>query len=175
MHLAEQQDASNHRQVEQGLLAPGGERHADPQTQIATFQQNVFLAQNALRTAENALKYADAGRSQRSDVGHGAQPGADARCARALPSTLEDAVKEALFNRPGSEGTNGPSRLISINWMRVYRASRPSRRSTPTRRSAFQDWPGHPIVASGSNPFSEAFGPLVNQINALSAQAGFRR
>src|SRR6202035_3252690 len=31
---------------------------------------------------------------------------------------------------------------------------------------------GHPLVSSGANPFTAAFGPLVNQIDTLSAQAG---
>ena len=54
VRLAEQQDASNRRQVEQGLLAPIDV--VATQTQVATFQQNVFTAQQALTTAENALK-----------------------------------------------------------------------------------------------------------------------
>ena len=54
VRLAEQQDASNRRQVEQGLLAPVDV--VQTQTQIATFQQNVFSAQTALTNAENALK-----------------------------------------------------------------------------------------------------------------------
>jgi len=40
VRLAEQQDASNRRQVDQGLLAPADV--IQTQTQIATYQQNVF-------------------------------------------------------------------------------------------------------------------------------------
>ena len=54
VRLAEQQDASNRRQVEQGLLAPVDV--VQTQTQIATFQQNVFSGAEALTSAENALK-----------------------------------------------------------------------------------------------------------------------
>jgi HAE1 family hydrophobic/amphiphilic exporter-1 len=54
VRLAEQQDLSNRRQVTQGILAPVDV--IQTQTQIATFQQNVFTAQEGLTRAENALK-----------------------------------------------------------------------------------------------------------------------
>jgi len=54
VRLAEQQDASNRRQVAQGLLAPIDV--IQTQTQIATFEQNVFAAQQMLSSAENAVK-----------------------------------------------------------------------------------------------------------------------
>ena len=46
VRLAEQQYESNRRQAEQGVLAPVDVMAA--QTQVANFQQNVFLAQQAL-------------------------------------------------------------------------------------------------------------------------------
>jgi outer membrane protein TolC len=52
--LAEQQDASNRRQVEQGLLSPADVLQT--QTQIAMFRQNVANAQETLTTAENTVK-----------------------------------------------------------------------------------------------------------------------
>ncbi len=54
VQLAEQQDASNRRQVEQGLLAPSDV--IQTQTQIATFEQNMLTAQQTVTAAENALK-----------------------------------------------------------------------------------------------------------------------
>src|SRR5262249_51824860 len=54
VRLAEQQYASNRRQAEQGILAPVDVVAA--QTQVATFQQNLFAAQSALTQAENNLK-----------------------------------------------------------------------------------------------------------------------
>ena len=54
VRLAEQQRASNQRQAEQGILAPIDVVAA--QTQVATFQQSLFLAQQALTAAENTLK-----------------------------------------------------------------------------------------------------------------------
>jgi HAE1 family hydrophobic/amphiphilic exporter-1 len=52
--LAEGQYDSNRRQAEQGILAPIDVVAA--QTQVATFQQSVFTAQQALTLAENNLK-----------------------------------------------------------------------------------------------------------------------
>src|SRR5262249_19561361 len=52
VRLAEQQEASNRRQVEQGLLAPVDV--VQTQTQVATFEQTQFAAQAALTAAENA-------------------------------------------------------------------------------------------------------------------------
>ena len=54
VRLAEQQYQSNRRQAEQGILAPIDVVAA--QTQVATFQQNAFAAQQALTVAENNLK-----------------------------------------------------------------------------------------------------------------------
>jgi outer membrane protein TolC len=54
VRLAEQQDSSNRRQVAQGLLAPVDV--VQTQTQIATFQQEMLAAQQAVTAAENALK-----------------------------------------------------------------------------------------------------------------------
>ena len=54
VRLAEQQDLSNRRQVKQGILAPVDV--IQTQTQISTFQQNVFTAQAGLTRAENVLK-----------------------------------------------------------------------------------------------------------------------
>ena len=54
VQLAEKQDASNRRQVAQGLLAPADV--IQTQTQIATFQQDVANAQEDLTAAENTVK-----------------------------------------------------------------------------------------------------------------------
>src|SRR5580692_10148755 len=54
VRLAELQFQSNKRQAEQGVLAPVDVVAA--QTQVATFQQSVFQAQQALTQAENNLK-----------------------------------------------------------------------------------------------------------------------
>ena len=52
--IAQQQDESNRRQEQQGLLAPIDVVAA--QTQLANFEIGAFAAQTALTQAENALK-----------------------------------------------------------------------------------------------------------------------
>ena len=84
VQLAEQQDASNRRQVEQGLLAPTDV--VATQTQIATFSQNFFAAQQAVTAAENALKVLML--ADRSDLmwGHGPHPRRARRRAGVSPA-----------------------------------------------------------------------------------------
>lgn len=93
VRLALQQDASNRRQVDQGLLAPVDV--VQTQTQIATFQQNLFTAQSSLTSAENNLKVLML--ADRTDLmwGMALEPDTRAEPAEALPS-VEEAVKQAL-------------------------------------------------------------------------------
>ncbi|HXK01170.1 MAG TPA: efflux RND transporter permease subunit, partial [Verrucomicrobiae bacterium] len=95
--LAGQQFESNRRQAEQGLLAPIDVTAV--QTQYATFQQNLFLAQQALTTTENALKSLML--PNRSDLMWSAAliPETELDTNAAVPP-LEDAIKRALAERP---------------------------------------------------------------------------
>jgi HAE1 family hydrophobic/amphiphilic exporter-1 len=139
------------------------------QTQVATFQQNVFLAQSALTNAENALKAMML--SDRNDLmwGMGLVPEDSSESTGELPP-LDQAVKEALAARPELQEAS-----LSLD---VNRAdARLSREQAKPQIDAYATLTatglaGHVMPASGSNPFSAAFGPLVNQINALSAQSG---
>jgi HAE1 family hydrophobic/amphiphilic exporter-1 len=167
VRLAEQQDASNRRQVEQGLLAPVDV--VQTQTQVATFQQNVFLAQNALTNAENALKAIMLG--DRNDLMWGMALIPDgASEARGEMPALDAAVKEALADRPEvKEATLS----VDVNQLdaRLSREQAKPQVDFYATLSA-SGLAGHPVPASGSNPFAAAFGPLVNQINTLSAAQG---
>ncbi|MFI4982098.1 MAG: efflux RND transporter permease subunit, partial [Nevskiales bacterium] len=97
VRLAERQYESNRRQVEQGILAPADVTAA--QTQVATFQQGLFAAQQALTAAENNLKMLML--PDRSDLMWGA-----AIVPETQPDTtptavpLRDAVNLALASRP---------------------------------------------------------------------------
>ena len=168
VRLALQQDASNRRQVDQGLLAPVDV--VQTQTQIATFQQNLFSAQGALTTAENALKVLIL--ADRTDLMWGMALEPDTRAAEtpdALPS-LDDAVKQALAGRPELKES---AIALDVNQL----DARLSREQTRPQVDVFANvstvgLAGHPLVQTGANPFTSAFGPLVNQINLLSTQAG---
>ena len=97
VELAERQYDSNKRQAEQGILAAVDVVAA--QTQVATFQQNLLLAQQALTQTENNLKMLML--ANRGDLMWG---------AALIPETpfdpnvtvpgLDDAVRQALNGRP---------------------------------------------------------------------------
>jgi HAE1 family hydrophobic/amphiphilic exporter-1 len=167
VRLAEQQDASNRRQVDQGLLAPVDV--VQTQTQIATFQQNVFLAQNALTSAENALKAIML--VDRNDLmwGMALIPDQAAEPRPELPA-LDAAVKEALAARPEIQEASISVDVNQIDARLTKEQAKPQIDAYATLGVA--GLAGHVIPPSASNPFSAAFAPLVNQINTLSTQAG---
>ncbi len=97
VRLAEQQDASNRRQVEQGLLAPVD--ITQTQTQIATFQQSMLSAQQAVTAAENALKVLIT--PDRSDpLWNTELVPEDMSSDRPAAAVLDDAIRTALNTRP---------------------------------------------------------------------------
>ncbi len=73
VRLAERQYQSNHRLSDQGVLAPVDVVAA--QTQVATFEQSLFAAQQLLTQAENNPEKHDAAKSHRPDVERGAAGG----------------------------------------------------------------------------------------------------
>ena len=88
---------SNRRQVAQGLLAPVDV--IQTQTQIATFQQNVFTAQEGLTRAENVLKQLMLPVRQDPQWSVALIPVTTVNLHPELPE-LADALKEALTSRP---------------------------------------------------------------------------
>lgn len=168
VRLAEQQDSSNRRQLEQGLLAPIDV--VATQTQVATFQQNVFTAQQALTSAENALKILML--ADRSDMmwGMSLVPEQLPASRNSLPS-LNDAIKTALAGRPElSESAIG----IQLN---DYDA-RLSHEQTKPQIDAYANVSLVGLAGSqlppGPNPFTSGTIALTNQVNALSALAGLQ-
>jgi len=167
VRLAERQDQSNRRQVEQGLLAPVDV--VQTQTQIATFQQNVFLAQNNLTNAENALKVLMLPDRNDHMWSMALVPEQRPEAAYPVPS-IADAVKQALAERPELKQNTIAVAINQLDARLSHEAAKPQVDAFATLSAT--GLAGHPVVQSGANPFSAAFGPLVNQINALSAQAG---
>jgi hydrophobic/amphiphilic exporter-1 (mainly G- bacteria), HAE1 family len=97
LEQARTQVDSNRRRAEQGLLAPIDITEAE--TQAATFEQNVYTAQELVTRAENALKVLIA-----SDRGS-ALWNQEIRPTTPIPSrapatTLDEAMTRALANRP---------------------------------------------------------------------------
>jgi HAE1 family hydrophobic/amphiphilic exporter-1 len=97
VRLAEQQDNSNRRQVKQGILAPVDVIQTS--TQISTFQENVFTAQEGLTRAENALKTLMAPDRRDPVWSVGLVTATPMNAASELPA-LPDALKQAFSNRP---------------------------------------------------------------------------
>jgi outer membrane protein TolC len=166
VRLAEQQDASNRRQVEQGLLAPIDV--VATQTQVATFQQNVFTAQQVLTSAENALKVLML--TDRMDLmwGMALIPQQTENSSGTLP-TLDESVKTALANRPELAESS-----ISIE-LNQY-DTRLSREQAKPQIDAYANLSltglaGIPLPP-GPNPFTTSNAPLTDRVNELSALAG---
>jgi HAE1 family hydrophobic/amphiphilic exporter-1 len=164
--LAKQQDASNRRQLEQGLLAPVDV--AATQTQIATFQQTLFSAQQAVTAAENALKVLML--PDRTDLMWNAAlvpsqaPGSEVT----LPS-LEDAVKAALAARPELAESAISIQINETDARLAREQAKPQVDAVTTVSIAGLS--GTPIV-QGVNPLTSSFAPFINSIDALNALNG---
>lgn len=169
VRLAEQQDASNRRQVEQGLLAPIDV--VATQTQVATFQQNVFTAQQTLTAAENALKVLML--PDRTDlmwsVALVPQQGPD-RQETPLPG-LDEAIRAALAKRPELEQS-----AVSIELNRYD--TRLSREQAKPQIDAYANLSltglAGNLLPPGPNPLTASTIALTNQLNELSALAGLQ-
>ena len=97
VRLAEDQRASNRRQADQGILAPIDVVAA--QTQIATFEQNLFTAQQALTTAENNLKTLMAAGASDPIWNMALAPETEPDL-NVVPPAVDEALKRALTSRP---------------------------------------------------------------------------
>lgn len=160
VRLAEQQDSSNRRQVIQGILAPVDV--IQTQTQIDTFQQNVFAAQEQLTRAENALKSLIL-----PDRNDSAWNTALVPVTAAEPSPgvlpLDDALKLALKDRPELEESALNIELNRLDTRLNREQARPQ--INAVANFSVQGLSGHqiPVVP---NPFLEQFG-LVGTLPAI--------
>jgi outer membrane protein TolC len=167
VRLAEQQDSSNRRQVAQGLLAPIDV--IQTQTQIATFEQNVFAAQQMLSSGENALKVLML--PDRNDLLWSAAlvPEDRAADARLAIPTLDDAIKYALEGRPELAQS---ALAIQINQL----DAKLSHELTKPQIDAVATISGTGLagtqLAAQTNSFAAAFEPLIDRLSTLSALAG---
>ena len=166
VRLAERQYGSNRRQAEQGLLAPIDVVAA--QTQVATFEQSLFAAQQALTQAENNLKSLML--PNRSDLLWGAAliPETQPNVNVTVPS-LDDAVQQALKSRPELAQS-----AISLEVNKLD--TRLSEEQAKPRIDAFANLTaaglaGRPLPP-GPNPFTAGTDALIGRLNQLSALAG---
>jgi outer membrane protein TolC len=152
--------------VEQGLLAPIDV--VATQTQVATFQQDVFTAQQALTSAENALKVLML--ADRTDLmwSMALVPEQAQESGENLPN-LDEAMKTALARRPELAQS-----AISIELNRYD--TRLSREQAKPQIDAYATLSltglaGNPLPP-GPNPFTSSTIALTNQVNELSTLAG---
>ena len=167
LQLAERQDASNRRLLAQGLLAAVDV--VQTQTLIATFQGNVFAAESILTAAENNLKTLML--PDRRDLmwGMALVPERTSEPPAETPS-LDAAVKQALDSRPELRESGIALEVNKLDLRLANEQRKPLVDAFATVSA--NGLAGSQVVSSGSNPFTSAFIPVINQINQLSTLAG---
>jgi outer membrane protein TolC len=163
--IAEQQDASNRRQEQQGLLAPIDVVAA--QTQLANFEIGAFAAQTALAQAENTLKTLIL--PDRSSPMWTSALIPTTPTEKAPPITpLTDAVQEALANRPEVAQSRISSEINKDDTRYLRDLTKPQ-----VDLIAIYDRAGLAgIVVPGPNPLTAGFLPIVDRLNQLSTASG---
>ena len=161
MRLAEQQDASNRRQVKQGILAPVDV--IQTQTQVSTFQQNVFTAQEGLTRAENSLKALML--ADRNDLTWSIAliPTTSINLNEALPK-LQDAIKEALLSRPELAENKVNIEVNRLDTRLNQEQARPQINAIAAL--SVQGLSGRPVPVV-PNPILEQFGLAQNTLPAI--------
>jgi len=166
VQLGRDQDESNRRQQQQGLLAPIDVVAA--QRQLATFEQSAYSAQEALTTAENALKTLIA--SGRGD------PVWSAAIVPVTPVNvspplipLADAVAEALANRPEIAQLRISHEINQADNRFFQEQTKPQVDVIASHTSA--GLAGAQLPAA-PNPFTSGLLGLTDRINELSLLSG---
>ncbi len=166
VRLAQEQFASNRRQAEQGILSPIDVVAA--QTQVAIFQQNLFLAQQAVAQAENNLKTLIL--PNRNDLlwNTALIPETQPTTQVILPP-LQDAVTEALNTRPELAENAINLQINQLDQRRSQEAAKPRVDAFATVTTS--GLAGIPLPV-GPNPFTAGFTPIVGLLNELAATSG---
>jgi len=166
VRLGRDQDESNRRQQEQGLLAPIDVVAA--QRQLATFETNAYSAQEALTAAENALKTLILPDRTDPTWSNALIPITPVNVSPPV-TPLQDAVREGLNNRPELAQVQISGEINETD-NRFYREqTKPQVDLVATHTNA--GLAGIQLPA-GPNPFTAGLTPLTDQINQLSLLAG---
>ena len=147
VRLAEQQDASNRRQVDQGLLAPVDVTQS--QTQIATFQQGMLTAQQSVTAAENALKVLMLPDRHDPLWGMAITPELLPNY-KTNPISLDDAVKQALDGRPELKQNMIAISINQLDLKRTREQTKPQVDATATLSTIGLAGLSTPLVTSGA-------------------------
>jgi len=168
VRLGGEQDESNRRQQEQGLLAPIDVVAA--QRQLATFEVNAYSAQEALTAAENVLKTLILPGRTDPTWSSALIPITPVNVSPPI-TPLIDAVREGLANRPelAQIQINGE---INATDNKFYREqTKPQVDLVATHTNA--GLAGIQLPA-GPNPFTAGLASLSDRINDLSLLAGLQ-
>jgi outer membrane protein TolC len=166
VRLAEQQDASNRRQVQQGTQAPIDV--IQTQTQLSTYQQNVFTAQQQLTQAENTLKALML--PDRTDPLWSAELKTSTSADESFPiPSLEEALQEALANRPDLKAGRIGVQVSELDARLAEEQAKPQ--INLTAQVETQGLAGR-VLPQTSSIFGSLFTDLFTQVNQLSVLAG---
>ena len=164
--VAKSQVESNRRMVEQGLTAPIDIVEAE--TQLAQFEQNVYNAQASLSAAENSLKTMILPDRTSPLWSRALIPVSEPETPPS-EELLEDAINEALANRPELEQAELATEVSQTN-LRYYRDQ--TRPQIDLVASYASSGLAGIVRESTSNPFTGGFPIIVGRLNELSAAAG---
>jgi outer membrane protein TolC len=166
VRLAGQQKDSNTRQMQQGVLAPIDVVAAE--TQVATFEQQFYQAQDALTRAENVLKQLMAG--GRTDMLWSTALVPVTKVDTEYRSaSLEEEIASALKTRPEVAQARISSEVNQLDTKFYKEQTKPQLDLVAQISSA--GLAGR-VVQSGPNPITASFEPLIDRLNLLSANAG---
>jgi outer membrane protein TolC len=161
VQLAERQYGSNRRQAEQGVLAPVDVVAA--QTQVATYQQAVFAAQQALTAAENNLKILMLPNREDPLWNAALVPEAEWKSDGDVPE-LAKAIQQALASRPELAESE---LAIAANQLDIRLAREQAKpRIDLVASAAAAGLSGRPLVSS--NPLTGGFAPMISLLNQLA-------
>ena len=165
--IARQQDESNRRQQQQGLLAVIDVVAA--QTQLANFEQSAYGGQTALTRAENTLKTLILAERSNQLWGTAIVPTTPME-EPPLLTPLADAIAEGLANRPERTQVS-LSAEINKKDMELFREQTKPQVDLVASYSRAGLAGIEPAQAAVS-PFTSGFAPLVGRLNQLSTAAG---
>jgi HAE1 family hydrophobic/amphiphilic exporter-1 len=160
---AKRQVESNRRQVDQGLLAPIDIVEAE--TQLAQFEQNVYIAQASLTAAENALKTMILP-DRSSPIWSTALIPVTEPNGPLAEELLDDVIEEAIASRPELAEIKITAEVNQTN-LRYYREQvKPQLDLVASYMSS--GLAGVLSSSSAPNPFTAGFAVMIARLNQLS-------
>ena len=165
--IARQQDESNRRQQQQGLLAPIDVVAA--QTQLANFGLNAYSGQASLTRAENNLKTLILAERSSALWASALVPVTPTDAAPPV-TPLADAVTDALANRAETATVKISADINQADQKLNRELIKPQVDLVASYSRA--GLAGPQIIQAGGNPFTSSLGPLIDRVNVLSGALG---